>query len=75
MTELSRKKRVVVLGGYGVFGGKLAEALLRNEHLDVIVAGRSQKKLKTSVAGMEAPPPFWIGRHLISLLPFSPFAP
>ncbi|MCR9284595.1 MAG: DUF4166 domain-containing protein [Rhodobacteraceae bacterium] len=44
MTELSRRKRIVVLGGYGVFGGKLAEALLRNEHLEVIVAGRSQQK-------------------------------
>lgn len=44
MTELSRRKRIVVLGGYGVFGGKLAEALLRHEHLEVIVAGRSQRK-------------------------------
>jgi short subunit dehydrogenase-like uncharacterized protein len=44
LTELSRRKRIVVLGGYGVFGGKLAEALLRHEHLDVIVAGRSQQK-------------------------------
>ncbi|MEE4011899.1 DUF4166 domain-containing protein [Roseibium sp. FZY0029] len=44
MTEPSSRKRIVILGGYGVFGGKLAEALLRHEHLEVIVAGRSLQK-------------------------------
>lgn len=44
MAEPSSRKRIVILGGYGVFGGKLAEALLRHEHLEVIVAGRSLQK-------------------------------
>lgn len=33
--------RVVILGGYGVFGGKLAAALSGEERFDVVVAGRS----------------------------------
>ncbi|TYC51655.1 DUF4166 domain-containing protein [Rhodobacterales bacterium] len=41
MTEARARKRVVILGGYGVFGGKLAEALLGKTRFDVIVAGRS----------------------------------
>lgn len=32
--------RVLVLGGYGVFGGRAAERLLRDETIEVIVAGR-----------------------------------
>lgn len=35
--------KVVVLGGYGVFGSRLAELLLRDGH-DVVVAGRSLSK-------------------------------
>ncbi|MHA7777568.1 DUF4166 domain-containing protein [Roseibium sp. M-1] len=41
MTDKISRKRIVLLGGYGVFGGKLAEALLRNPRFDVVVAGRS----------------------------------
>lgn len=44
MTEPSSRRRIVVLGGYGVFGGKLAEALLRHQPLEVIIAGRSLQK-------------------------------
>ncbi|WP_298984055.1 SDR family oxidoreductase [uncultured Roseibium sp.] len=44
MTETGSPKRIVVLGGYGVFGGKLAAALLRKNLFDVIVAGRSLEK-------------------------------
>ncbi|MCY0152146.1 saccharopine dehydrogenase NADP-binding domain-containing protein [Hoeflea alexandrii] len=35
--------KVVVLGGYGVFGSRLAELLVRDGH-DVVVAGRSLSK-------------------------------
>lgn len=35
---------VLIIGGYGVFGGRLAQALLRNPRLDVVIAGRDLKK-------------------------------
>lgn len=38
------RTRVLVLGGYGVFGGRLVELLGECERLDVIVAGRSRDK-------------------------------
>ena len=38
--------RVVVLGGYGVFGGRLARLLLR-DGIDVWVAGRDLAKAET----------------------------
>lgn len=44
MTEPSTRKRIILLGGYGVFGGKLAGALLRDARFEVIVAGRSLEK-------------------------------
>jgi len=44
LTDEMREKRVVILGGYGVFGGKLAEALLRQPQVDIIVAGRNLEK-------------------------------
>lgn len=33
-------RRVLILGGYGVFGGRLAVALLRTSEYEVVVAGR-----------------------------------
>ncbi|CTQ52970.1 Saccharopine dehydrogenase [Roseibium album] len=44
MAERKTSLRVVILGGYGVFGGKLASLLLRNPRYEVIVAGRDLKK-------------------------------
>jgi len=41
--------KVVVLGGYGVFGGRLARLLLA-DGLDVVVAGRSLAKAKAFTA-------------------------
>ncbi len=38
--------RVLVLGGYGVFGGRLVELLGDCEHLEVVVAGRSFEKAR-----------------------------
>ncbi|MBL4787348.1 MAG: NAD(P)-binding domain-containing protein, partial [Cohaesibacteraceae bacterium] len=35
--------KIVIAGGYGVFGSRLAELLLRDGH-DVWLAGRSQDK-------------------------------
>lgn len=45
--------RVVVLGGYGVFGAKLVELLTRDAH-DVIVAGRSADKAQVLAARFSA---------------------
>lgn len=47
MTEANSRKRIVILGGYGVFGGKLAEALLRQPQFEVVIAGRSIDKAQT----------------------------
>lgn len=43
-------KTILVIGGYGVFGGKLAQALARDLRLDVVVAGRSLAKAETFCA-------------------------
>lgn len=37
-------KTILIVGGYGVFGGNLARALARDPVLDVVVAGRSLAK-------------------------------
>ncbi len=50
MTETTSPKRIVILGGYGVFGGKLAQALLCDPEFDVVVAGRSLEKAKAFCA-------------------------
>ncbi|MCK7614699.1 SDR family oxidoreductase [Roseibium sediminicola] len=47
MTEANSRQRIVILGGYGVFGGKLAEALLRQPQFEVVIAGRNLGKAQT----------------------------
>jgi hypothetical protein len=37
-------KRVVVLGGYGIFGSRIAKALAANRALDVHIAGRDPRR-------------------------------
>ncbi len=37
-------KRILVLGGYGVFGRRICERLARVQDIEVIIAGRSLKK-------------------------------
>ena len=39
--------RILVVGGYGVFGGRVAERLLRHAGLTVVVAGRSLDAART----------------------------
>ena len=41
MQEAGRRCRVLVLGGYGHFGARIARALALDEAIEVIVAGRS----------------------------------
>lgn len=43
-------KTILILGGYGVFGGKLAAALARAEGFDVLVAGRDGEKARAFCA-------------------------
>lgn len=46
---------VLVLGGYGNFGGKISLALARASGIRVIVAGRSRQKADTFVKKIERP--------------------
>lgn len=39
--------KVLILGGYGVFGGRLAELLAGEARLTLLIAGRSYKKAQT----------------------------
>jgi hypothetical protein len=48
-------KRVVVLGGYGAFGRRVAERLARLAGIEVVVAGRSQAKAAACAAELAQP--------------------
>lgn len=43
-------KTILIIGGYGVFGGNLALALAHDPSLDVVVAGRSLRKAQAFCA-------------------------
>jgi Saccharopine dehydrogenase NADP binding domain len=45
-------QRVLVLGGYGVFGGRVAERLARVPGIEVIVAGRREAEAQAFAAGL-----------------------
>ena len=49
-------KCVLILGGYGVFGGKLAKALSSDARFEVIVAGRSFSKASAFCTGTPCRP-------------------
>ena len=44
--------RVLIVGGYGVFGGRLAQLLVDEERLTLIVAGRSCDKAEAYAASL-----------------------
>lgn len=46
--------RVLIVGGYGVFGGRLAGLLADEQRLTLLIAGRSQAKARAFVAGLAA---------------------
>lgn len=46
-------RRVLVLGGYGAFGGRLVELLGADANLEVLVAGRSFEKARLFCAALE----------------------
>jgi hypothetical protein len=37
-------KRILIIGGYGIFGGRLAQLLADDERLELVIAGRSKDK-------------------------------
>ena len=41
--------RILVIGGYGAFGGRVSERLAREPNLDVIVAGRREDAARSAV--------------------------
>lgn len=48
--------RILVLGGYGLFGSRIVDALSRDAGLTVISAGRDRAKAATQVAALSLPP-------------------
>ncbi len=46
--------KVLVLGGYGAFGGRLVELLSTNESLEILVAGRSFDKARRFCSSLAA---------------------
>jgi hypothetical protein len=46
--------RVLIVGGYGTFGGRLAQLLAYESKLEILVAGRSQKKAASFCASLAA---------------------
>lgn len=49
-------KTVLIVGGYGVFGGRLALALSKNDNLEIVVAGRDRKKAEAFCRGTPCRP-------------------
>ena len=45
--DQTKRPRVLIIGGYGVFGGRLSRRLARHTDIDVIVAGRQQSRADT----------------------------
>ena len=54
-TRYPARFRVLVLGGYGLFGGRIVRALSRDANLHVIVAGRDRARAASFIAAIDAP--------------------
>lgn len=50
-------RRVLILGGYGNFGGYVARALANGTHISLIIAGRSLAKARSFAKGLGAANP------------------
>jgi hypothetical protein len=44
--------RVLILGGYGVFGGRLARLLAEDARLTLLIAGRSRERAEAFCTGL-----------------------
>ena len=49
----ARIQRVLVLGGYGAFGGRLVELLSADDSLQILVAGRSLEKARQYCSSLD----------------------
>jgi saccharopine dehydrogenase-like NADP-dependent oxidoreductase len=47
-------RRVLLLGGYGAFGGRIAERLAREPDIEVIIAGRSLERASEFAARLQS---------------------
>lgn len=47
--------RILILGGYGVFGGRLAHLLSDLPHLTLLICGRHREKAQAFCAGFQGP--------------------
>lgn len=47
-------RRILILGGYGTFGGRLARLLADEENLTLVIAGRSIENARDFCAGLES---------------------
>ena len=45
-------RKILILGGYGVFGGRLARLLAREPRLQLVIAGRSLEKARAFCASL-----------------------
>lgn len=46
--------KILILGGYGTFGSRLAELLAGDEHLTLVIAGRSHARAETFCATLNS---------------------
>jgi Domain of unknown function (DUF4166)/Saccharopine dehydrogenase NADP binding domain len=46
--------RILIVGGYGVFGGRLAQLLADEDRLTLVIAGRSKDKARSFCAGLQS---------------------
>jgi hypothetical protein len=51
---MDRRLRLLIVGGYGSFGGRIVELLKDEPRLTIIVAGRSQKRAQDYCAGRKS---------------------
>jgi NAD(P)-dependent dehydrogenase (short-subunit alcohol dehydrogenase family) len=50
----TRTLKILILGGYGTFGGRLAQLLADEARLTVVIAGRSRAKAEAFCAGLSS---------------------
>src|ERR1051325_1809816 len=53
-TPVASLVKVLILGGYGTFGGRLAQLLADENELTLLIAGRSREKAQDFCARLEA---------------------
>jgi saccharopine dehydrogenase-like NADP-dependent oxidoreductase len=56
--------RIVILGGYGAFGARVARRLARLRRFDLVIAGRSEDKACAAAADLGAQAVRMDGRHV-----------